>query len=102
MVNRTEDQRLTEALCFEGEKDYQIDQLLDYLHYDPDTRSHPDWVARAQTAEAEVERLSRELADEKRRSFQGSRISYRGFSYGVGSQHGIDSLRRAIEDNGHG
>lgn len=53
-------------------------------------------------AASEIERLRRELAEEKRRSFQGSRISYRGFSYGVGSEHGIDSLRRAIEGNGHG
>lgn len=50
----------------------------------------------------EIERLRRELTEEKRRSFQGSRITYRGFSYGVGSEHGIDSLRRAIEGNGHG
>lgn len=52
--------KLTESLCHEGEKDWQIDQLLEYLHYDPETKSHPDWVARAQAAEAEVERLTRE------------------------------------------
>lgn len=55
-----------------------------------------------QLAADEIKRLRREVAEEKRRSFQDSRISYRGFSYGVGSQWGIDSLRRAIERNDHG
>lgn len=50
----------------------------------------------------EIERLRKELAQEKRRSFQDGRITYKGFNYGVGSQWGIDSLRRAIEGNGHG
>lgn len=50
----------------------------------------------------EIERLRRELEEERRRSFQDGRISYRGFSYGVGSQWGIDSLRQAIRENGHG
>jgi len=48
---------------------------------------------------AESERLKRALDDEKRRSFIDSRISYRGFCYGVGSQFGIDSLRQAIDRN---
>lgn len=51
---------------------------------------------------AEVERLRAELKQADHRSFQAGRICYRGFSYGVGSQVGIDSLRRAIEGNGHG
>ena len=51
---------------------------------------------------AEIERLERELAEAGRRAFQESRICYRGFSYGVGSQSGIDSLRSAISRNGHG
>lgn len=53
-------------------------------------------------AAAEIESLRRDLAQEKRRSFQDGRITYKGFNYGVGSQWGIDSLRRAIEGNGHG
>lgn len=48
------------------------------------------------------DRLLVELEEAKRRSFQDSRICYRGFSYGVGSQWGIDSLRSAIKENGHG
>lgn len=50
----------------------------------------------------EIEKLKAELEQERRRSFQDARISYRGFSYGVSSQNGIDSLRRAIEANNHG
>lgn len=50
----------------------------------------------------EIEKLRRELTEEKRRSFQDGRITYKGFDYGVGSQWGIDSLRRAIEGNEHG
>jgi hypothetical protein len=42
------------------------------------------------------------LEAEKRRAFQDARISYRGFSYGVSSQWGIDSLRSAIKQNGDG
>jgi hypothetical protein len=30
------------------------------------------------------------------------RITYRGFSYGVGSAEGVASLRRAIKENGDG
>lgn len=41
-----------------------------------------------------------ELKAERERSFQAGRIAYRGFSYGVGSQWGIDSLRDAIRRNG--
>lgn len=51
---------------------------------------------------AEIERLRAELKQAQHRSFQDGRISYKGFNYGVGSQWGIDSLRRAIEGNGHG
>ena len=51
---------------------------------------------------AEVKKLRADLAAEKGRSFQDARISYMGFSYGVGSQWGIDSLRSAISKNGHG
>ena len=36
---------------------------------------------------------------EREQSFINSRISYRGFSYGMGSQDGIDSLRNAIKLN---
>ena len=45
---------------------------------------------------AEIERLHRELAEEKRRSFHHGEIVFRGFGYNVGSQFGIDSLKRAI------
>ena len=62
----------------------------------------PPAVSLYMRAADEIERLRSELAEEKHRSFQDSRISYRGFSYGVGSQWGIDSLRRAIERNEHG
>lgn len=47
-------------------------------------------------------RLRRELKEAQQRSFVQGRISYRGFSYGVGSQWGIDSLRRAIEEDNRG
>lgn len=33
--------------------------------------------------------------------FVNMRISYAGFSYGMGSEDGISGLRRAIERNGH-
>lgn len=48
---------LTEALSYEGQKDAWLDDLLTYLHFDPVTKSHPDWVARAQAAEAELANL---------------------------------------------
>ncbi len=63
MGNNPSNKQLHEALSYEGEKDLQIEQLLGYLHYDPKTCSHPDWVARAQSAEAEIERLRAELQD---------------------------------------
>lgn len=44
-------------LSYEGQKDAWLDDLLAYLHYDDSTKSHPDWVSRAQSAEAEIERL---------------------------------------------
>lgn len=82
-----------------GRDEWTMTGTLD-LHGTPmPFESH--WVRR-EWADAEIERLRRELAQEKHRSFQDSRISYRGFSYGVGSQWGIDSLRRAIERNDHG
>jgi hypothetical protein len=43
-----------DALSHEGEKDAQIEQLLEYLKYDSVTASHPDWVGRAQEAEARL------------------------------------------------
>jgi hypothetical protein len=57
-----------------------------------------------QRARVQIEELRAEIKalHQERRSFQAGRISYRGFSYGVGSQWGIDSLRQAIEGNGHG
>jgi hypothetical protein len=51
---------------------------------------------------AEIERLRREVKQAEYRSFQGGRISYMGFNYGVNAQAGVDSLRRAIVENGHG
>ena len=48
---------LNQALCAEGQKDAWLEDLLQYLHYNPETKSHPDWVARAQTAEAELASL---------------------------------------------
>lgn len=48
---------LVEALSYEGQKDAWLDDLLAYLHFDPTTQSHPDWVARAQAAEAELAKL---------------------------------------------
>lgn len=42
-----------------------------------------------------------EIKAVQHRSFQGGRISYRGFGYGVGSQWGIDSLRSAIRRDGN-
>jgi hypothetical protein len=50
----------------------------------------------------EIERLRDELKHARDRSFVAARISYRGFSYGTSSQWGIDSLRRAIEEDGRG
>ena len=35
------------------------------------------------------------------RAMLNSRISYMGFSYGMGAQWGIDSLQRAINRNKH-
>lgn len=49
----------------------------------------------------EFDALSRAIKDAGHRSFQDGRISYMGFSYGVGSQWGIDSLRSAIRSNKH-
>lgn len=53
--------RLAEALSHEGEKDAQIEQLLEYLRYDSATQSHPDWVARAVAAEARLAEAERAL-----------------------------------------
>lgn len=53
-------------------------------------------------AATEIERLQREVKQAEHRAFQGGRISYMGFNYGIGSQAGIDSLRNAINRNGHG
>lgn len=41
-----------------------------------------------------------ETAQKEPQSFVNMRIAYRGFSYGMGSEHGIDSLRRAINERG--
>ena len=49
---------------------------------------------------AEIERTSRAVENSRYRNMVDSRISYHGFSYGMGSQWGIDSLRKAIEQNG--
>lgn len=46
--------------------------------------------------------LREDLQHEQRRTFQSGRISYRGFSYGVQSEWGRDSLRSAIERDGNG
>lgn len=51
--------QLNEALAAEGQKDSWLEDLLQYLHYDPATKSHPDWVARAQAAEGELAALKR-------------------------------------------
>lgn len=93
MTPLTEDERAQAARI--------ADRLLDEPNADPDddVRVLARQFGRSQE---EIERLRRELADEKRRSFQDGRISYRGFSYGMGSQWGIDCLRRAIERNERG
>jgi hypothetical protein len=44
------------------------------------------------------ERLVGEQKEE--RSFINSRITYKGFGYGMGSQWGIDSLQQAINKRG--
>lgn len=49
---------------------------------------------------AEIERTTKAVENARYRTMVDSRISYRGFSYGMGSQGGIDSLRKAIEQNG--
>lgn len=43
-----------------------------------------------------------ELRAQRRRELLETQICYRGFAYNVRSQWGIDSLRRAIKENGHG
>ena len=48
---------LLEALSHEGDKDRQIEQLLQYLHFDETTKSHRDWVADCQTYEARIAAL---------------------------------------------
>lgn len=82
-------------------------------HRSADTKAcgHTPLYAHHQTRWAErvtpcpycqIEELRAQLKQAQHRSFQDGRISYKGFGYGVGSQWGIDSLRRAIEGNGHG
>lgn len=61
---------LEAALSHEGEKDAQIEQLLEYLHIDKDTGAHRDWVADCQVAEATIDTLRRELADYKAKSLE--------------------------------
>jgi hypothetical protein len=48
-------------------------------------------------ATALLERLEHNCEE---RSFINSRITYRGFGYGMGSQWGIDSLQQAINKRG--
>lgn len=50
----------------------------------------------------EIARLKERLECEQKRSRVISRICYMGYSYGMGSQTGIDDLRSAINRNGHG
>jgi PAS domain-containing protein len=46
--------------------------------------------------------VEQKLWSEKPRKFIADRICYQGYSYGMGAQDGIDDLRRAIKENGHG
>lgn len=81
-------------------EEQQVD--LDQMEVFIASELEPDQYQRVKPMITEIRRLRRELTEEKRRSFQDCRITYKGFNYGVGSQWGIDSLRRAIEGNGHG
>lgn len=78
----------------------QADDLVARLRTE-NSEQEEDYVKLCDEAANEIERLRRALAQEKHRAFQGGRICYRGFSYGVGSQVGINSLRSAIRSNGH-
>jgi hypothetical protein len=49
----------------------------------------------------EIERLRDAVETVRRQTRMDMSISYMGFRYGVGSQFGIDSLRRAINENKH-
>lgn len=50
---------------------------------------------------AEIQRLRNAVERERQRTYSEERISYMGFSYGMGAQWGVDSLRRAINANKH-
>ena len=65
----------------------------DLCHYEgPDAMTPMSYML-------ELAKMRAEIADKRRRTFVGSRITYRGFGYGMGSQEGIDSLRRAINEH---
>lgn len=77
----------------------------------PQADEQRDWRAGCECARAglcyrcqaahEIERLQAAVKQAEYRTFQGGRICYRGFNYGVTSQAGVDSLRNAINRNGH-
>ena len=54
-------------------------------------------AAQIEALRADAERLKEDVKAARYRSMVEGRISYRGYSYGMGSQSGIDDLRRAIE-----
>ncbi len=54
-------------------------------------------AAELERLRARVGELELAVQDARYRSMVEGRISYRGYSYGMGSQSGIDDLRKAIE-----
>lgn len=86
-------------------KETVADRITAYLSggglFNPELADHDavrDLLIECRT---ELTKLRRDVDEAKQRSFCDGRISYRGFSYGVGSQWGIDSLKSAIKRNGH-
>ncbi len=55
--------------------------------------------------QAHIDSLTRSLELARTQAIyrkNNDRICYRGYSYGMNSQDGIDDLQKAIERNGHG
>ena len=89
--------------CFgeKGMRTYIADSNGRTLFYT--SKDDADWIADSHNALLDkIAALtpSETAASKQPESFVNMRISYRGFSYGMGSEDGIRSLRRAIEEKG--